>query len=65
MHGSDFGSFLGVVSPQATIAKAFVEGTLHELLVGNTTTGVVEEIFVEDDARVLVPPRGVKDDIDG
>ena len=65
MYGTDFGACLVAVESQTAIAKAVVEGLLHQLLVAHTATGIVKEIFIEADADVLVPPRGVKDHIYG
>ena len=65
MHSSDFGTLLGMVLPQAAIPKTLVERLFHELLIAHATTRVIEEIFVKDNSDVLVPPRGVKNDING
>ena len=47
------------------IGKALVEGLFHQLLIAYATARIVKEVLIEDNTDVLIPPRRVKNHING
>jgi hypothetical protein len=51
--------------PQSKVAEPLVQNALHGSFGFDAPSGMIEEIFVETDTRVPMPPRSVKNNLDG
>jgi hypothetical protein len=65
VDGAEVGEVFVVVGAEAPVAEAVVEFLFHAAFGFDAFEGVVEEVFVEGDGGVFVPPGGVEDDFDG